>query len=970
MLSDQFIVLGCLVNFLAGIGYVIATVRGQARPNRVSWGLWSVTSWLAFLGQLDEGVGLPALLTLTVAAIPTLIFLASFVGGAYWQFSRLDVVCALLAIGTLIAWKLTASGIVAIVLSIAVDALAGIPTVVKAFREPESESHVAYTAGMFSAVCTLVTLTGFTIASSAFAIYFLTLCTTISFLLLVNPRLRERALRRSLSFPVDAPLPRRTTADQLRDPFADRIDDPIFGRPGWLRPAPAALTEPHQPPPVRSYRGIPHIDLDVRVRISQFAHGVSATVLPGGPSLAADGPFDTVVGTVDGVVDRVDLGPAGHPSRDPDRTARVALPLQRTTEQIISVPVPAPDGVVSTGRPPAAQHADPRYADLQHSGPQRTGPVLPPPRPTPGVRALRGGPPTPHPSAQHRAAPRPAVGGPTAHGSGTPAGLPRRVPAANVPPRVDSRPVARGTGPDRPGTGPTRTGSNGAAPTSTAPTSNGAAPNGTAPAGNGTAPTRTASADRGPTLPVRTAPMPVRPADPAPRGTERTDPASLGTERVVVPPPPRRPPPDHPSVRPGRPDPLPPTEGPRYDHSLFDPRYGRGYEPLPPRRFVPPTPPLSTATPAPRPARRYLSGVVGAVALLAALAALAYYTVDVRPVNLAGIPPWEQQSGAVAAPLPLAAPAAQPRAVATSIAVPTVRTTLAVGPTPGHLQLAPDGSFGLIAHRDAGFVSVFDTATDTITATIPVPAGPPWYMSFSPDGARAYLSIYDPARSVNAIAVLDLASRSVVATIPVGRRPMASAVTPDGSRLWVPSHDDGILDIIDTATDAVVGTVAVPPDPHWVAISDDGRRAYVADHESNVVTVLDTASTAVLATIPVGTSPHSAAVAIGHEQVAVVSFDASTVSLIDPATNAVVAEVPVGKDPQDVDFAPDGRYLYTANVDDDSVSVVDTTAHAVTATIPVCDAPTSVSAGPDGRQAFVTCLNSGEVVVLDTTAGR
>ena len=36
--------------------------------------------------------------------------------------------------------------------------------------EQESESHVAYTAGMFSAACTLVTLTEFTVATAAFAI--------------------------------------------------------------------------------------------------------------------------------------------------------------------------------------------------------------------------------------------------------------------------------------------------------------------------------------------------------------------------------------------------------------------------------------------------------------------------------------------------------------------------------------------------------------------------------------------------------------------------------------------------------------------------------------------------------------------------------------------------------------------------------------------------------------------------------
>jgi hypothetical protein len=204
MLSEQFIVLGAAVNFVAGVGYVIATLRGHARPNRVSWGVWSITAWLALAGQLDEGVGMPVLLTLTVALIPTLIFLASFVGGAYWQFTRLDITCAVLSGLTLLAWQLTASGTVVIVLSIAVDALAAIPTIIKAYRDPGSESHLAYTAGMFNAACTLGALDEFTVATSAFAIYFLTLCATVTVLLVLLPWLRLRSARR---YPSTAPEP-------------------------------------------------------------------------------------------------------------------------------------------------------------------------------------------------------------------------------------------------------------------------------------------------------------------------------------------------------------------------------------------------------------------------------------------------------------------------------------------------------------------------------------------------------------------------------------------------------------------------------------------------------------------------------------------------------------------------------------------------------------------------------------------
>ena len=77
MIDEQFVYLAALINCIAGVRYIMDTVRVRVRPNPVSWGLWAATGWLAFGGQLDEGVGLPALLTLTVAVVPTLILLVA-----------------------------------------------------------------------------------------------------------------------------------------------------------------------------------------------------------------------------------------------------------------------------------------------------------------------------------------------------------------------------------------------------------------------------------------------------------------------------------------------------------------------------------------------------------------------------------------------------------------------------------------------------------------------------------------------------------------------------------------------------------------------------------------------------------------------------------------------------------------------------------------------------------------------------
>ncbi len=157
-------------------------------------------------------------------------------------------------------------------------------------------------------------------------------------------------------------------------------------------------------------------------------------------------------------------------------------------------------------------------------------------------------------------------------------------------------------------------------------------------------------------------------------------------------------------------------------------------------------------------------------------------------------------------------------------------------------MVSPNGRQAYIANRAAGVVTVVDTAVNKVTATIPVPAGPPQYLAFSPDGRKVYVSIWNEARTIAAVGVLDTTTNSIVATIPVRTRPFLAAVTPDGKLLYVPNHDSGTVSVIDTATNAVTTEIKVAPNPHWVEFSKDGSRAYTANHESNLISVIDTSN--------------------------------------------------------------------------------------------------------------------------------
>src|SRR3954453_14124251 len=396
--------------------------------------------------------------------------------------------------------------------------------------------------------------------------------------------------------------------------------------------------------------------------------------------------------------------------------------------------------------------------------------------------------------------------------------------------------------------------------------------------------------------------------------------------------------------------------------------------PLPPPGPRPPPPPVPGSSSGAARRQRHLV-VAGPLVLLlvaAGLTVLLWLRSDAAlTADGGGAAATSANTGSSdSAPAPSSASTGPPaRSPAASIAVPTVEgDPIPVDPMPSFMLVAPNGRYAYIAHVDPPEVTVLDTTTNAISSHIPMP-GPPHFITFSPKGEIAYVTLYNADFTYNAVAFVNTATNTVEHTVPVGHRPFAPATSPNGKLLYVPLHNEGRVQVLDTTSATEVASYAVAMNPHWIAVSRDGSRAYTANHESGLVSVLDlTNGGQVLTTIPVGKAPHSIAISPDGSQVAVVCYETNDLWLIDTATGGVVKTVPVGLKPQDVVYAPDGKHLYTANVDGGTISVVDTATYAVTATIATGKSPTSIAVLRDGRTAYVTNLGDGTIRVLRTSS--
>ena len=173
MLDQILITLAIAANTIATLSYVVATVKGEVKPNKISFLFWSLPPIITFFAQITQGVGIQSLMSLSVSILPLLVFIASFTNKkSHWAIRPFDLLCGSLSLVGLVLWMLTKVGNVAILLSIIADGLATLPTIIKAYQRPETEWALPWLGSVAGGLLTLATVHIWNFQTAGFAIYY------------------------------------------------------------------------------------------------------------------------------------------------------------------------------------------------------------------------------------------------------------------------------------------------------------------------------------------------------------------------------------------------------------------------------------------------------------------------------------------------------------------------------------------------------------------------------------------------------------------------------------------------------------------------------------------------------------------------------------------------------------------------------------------------------------------------------
>ncbi|KAF2503358.1 putative surface layer protein [Lophium mytilinum] len=268
-------------------------------------------------------------------------------------------------------------------------------------------------------------------------------------------------------------------------------------------------------------------------------------------------------------------------------------------------------------------------------------------------------------------------------------------------------------------------------------------------------------------------------------------------------------------------------------------------------------------------------------------------------------------------------------------------------------------------------ISVIDATTRKFTDAIELtPFGGPHGLSISPDNTILYATVETGFPNGGGLIGINLASRTIVKSIPSDSRAHWFALTPDGKKAYTSNMNSPFISVLDLESEQLVKKIPVTGSSQG-AVSVDGRFAYFPTPSAQMkleiqptIEVVDTSTDEIVKTIPFDEGIGALHVtALGKILVVVYRLEegASTAALkpkpgglivLDPTSFESIGEVEVGKFPLSLRSSPDGLTGYVANVFGGTVTVVDLESMSVRRTIDVDTKPRADKAFHQGAHGM------------------
>ncbi|MBC7898226.1 MAG: YncE family protein [Cytophagaceae bacterium] len=160
---------------------------------------------------------------------------------------------------------------------------------------------------------------------------------------------------------------------------------------------------------------------------------------------------------------------------------------------------------------------------------------------------------------------------------------------------------------------------------------------------------------------------------------------------------------------------------------------------------------------------------------------------------------------------------------------------LGVYTRPHGARFLADNRTLLVTSETRQAVVVVDVEAGTVLGAIPT-GNPGSHMLALPASMQ---KVYTANMFNGTLSEMDVASKTLLRSMPVATRTEGIGVTPDGAQAWVGSNDGKTVSVVDIAQWKVVHTMSGFGFPYRIGFSPDGTRAIVSDPMSDELRIYD-----------------------------------------------------------------------------------------------------------------------------------
>ncbi len=194
-MNQTLLIASGVLTIICVIPYLRDIVGRKTKPRLVTWFNWSLLTGIATAAAIADKQWPSAVLTGT-ATIATMLIVVFGLRYGDTKIETFDVICQLAAILGLILWLVSNDPLVAIVITVAVDFIAGLPTFKHSWTKPHEETISAFMIATVASILALFAIQEPQASGLIYPIYIL--CANIFIICLIRfsphaPKAKARA---------------------------------------------------------------------------------------------------------------------------------------------------------------------------------------------------------------------------------------------------------------------------------------------------------------------------------------------------------------------------------------------------------------------------------------------------------------------------------------------------------------------------------------------------------------------------------------------------------------------------------------------------------------------------------------------------------------------------------------------------------------------------------------------------------